>query len=188
MIAVRQQASMKDVQASVLMQVRGVSAQYCSMMTKQEQKSQEASAAAFKANETSGAEERSRKAKMANCTRTHGKDDDNNPFSFQNYTAAEQVTVRAAIADRSSKETATTEAVKPTSSAIVPKRNHKAGDYPTNWKEIGVEIRSRRQNVRGHEQCECCGERRNMLAAVKKSIASDPSIEEAKGTSKSALR
>jgi len=72
-------------------------------MEMQEQKSQKASAAAFKANETSGPKERSRKAKMANWTRTHGKDDDKNPFSFQNYySAADQVAVRAGLAERSS--------------------------------------------------------------------------------------
>jgi hypothetical protein len=74
-------------------------------MEQQEQDLQKASARASKANQTSGPEERSRKAKMAIWTRTHGKDDEKNPFSFQNYyTPAEQIAVRAAIAHRSSTE------------------------------------------------------------------------------------
>jgi hypothetical protein len=31
-------------------------------------------------------------------------------------------------------------------------------DYPTNWKEIGIEIRNRSQNPNGEGQCECRGE------------------------------
>lgn len=30
--------------------------------------------------------------------------------------------------------------------------------YPTNWKQIGVEIRTRSRNMDGSEQCECRGE------------------------------
>lgn len=126
----------------------------------QQEKAAKASAAAFKANETSGAEERSRKANKAGWTKAHGKDDANNPFSFHNYySPAEQEAVRAEIAERSAKQKATSETVKTTSSATPYKRaTQKASDYPTNWKEIGVEIRSRARNQRGQEQCECCGE------------------------------
>ena len=53
---------------------------------------------------------------MAIWTGTHGKDDDKNPFAFQNYySAANQVAVRAGIAERSSNQRVTTEAVERTS-------------------------------------------------------------------------
>lgn len=39
-----------------------------------------------------------------------------------------------------------------------PQSKLKPSDYPTNWKEIGIEIRNRARNADGQEQRECRGE------------------------------
>src|SRR5258707_818951 len=56
-----------------------------------EQAKRKRRAAALKAAETKGPEERSRTAKMAIYTMRHGKNDAQNPYSKENYYAGENV-------------------------------------------------------------------------------------------------
>jgi hypothetical protein len=76
------------------------------------------------------------------------------------------VTIRRKAADKAKRGNPESAEAKETVSGIAEgvrkKRGSsirmKASDYPKNWKQIVVEIRSRARNAHGQEQCECKGE------------------------------